>query len=311
MSNRSDLFIQKALGDDFYESLVKVELWKPGTKTTLDHEEIRTALQIVPRAVLSLLYQHLSSMKVGESKEFPLMMGPDTHLKADKHERDVYSGHIREGGKILVDYKFRSIPGIGLVVMSCFELYDMENLINHRPEKEEDSSKIQKLIDERIALHNLIEQIVTKKLSERDAIHQLLMAKITEAMQVKPKEPEVIIAVAAPEAPETAVEKKEDLKKGSPLKDFLKKREEKKKPKEFIVHMAKGEQVSCPDCGKNIYDGNLFSGCICLGDDMDRKVWIKKSESGDIKIRFSKGWDQENIEMLLEVMRDRRNGRSK
>ena len=56
---------------------------------------------------------------------------------------------------------------------------------------------------------------------------------------------------------------------------------------------------------KNIFDGKAFSGCICLGDDMDRKLFIKKTEDG-VKVRFSKGWDKENIEMLLEVLRRKR-----
>jgi hypothetical protein len=87
-----------------------------------------------------------------------------------------------------------------------------------------------------------------------------------------------------------------------PLQAFLEKTERKR---EYSVFMAKGETVHCPDCGKNIFDGKVFSGCICLGDDMERKVFIKKSEDS-IKVRFSKGWDQENIEMLLEVLRKKR-----
>ena len=69
--------------------------------------------------------------------------------------------------------------------------------------------------------------------------------------------------------------------------------------------MAKGEHVDCPDCKKNIFDGQVFSGCVCLGDDMDKKIYIKKSEDG-MKIRFGRGWDPENIEMLLEVLRSKR-----
>jgi DUF4097 and DUF4098 domain-containing protein YvlB len=86
-------------------------------------------------------------------------------------------------------------------------------------------------------------------------------------------------------------------KRKRPLAEFLEKRHK----KEFSVQMAKGEEFSCPDCRKNIFNGNVFSGCICLGQDMNRKVFIKKSEGG-VKVRFSRGWDQENIEMLLEVL---------
>jgi len=37
---------------------------------------------------------------------------------------------------------------------------------------------------------------------------------------------------------------------------------------------------------------------------MERKVFIKKTESG-VNVRFSKGWDEENISMLLEVLRSK------
>jgi len=89
-------------------------------------------------------------------------------------------------------------------------------------------------------------------------------------------------------------------KKPKPLQEFL----EKKKQKVFSIplSMTKGELIGCPDCGKNIFDGTVFSGCICLGQDMDRKVFIKKSDKG-VNVRFSRGWDPENIEMLLEVLK--------
>jgi len=88
------------------------------------------------------------------------------------------------------------------------------------------------------------------------------------------------------------------MSKGSPVQDFLQKRQGKK---EFSFHLAKGECINCPDCNKEIFNGSGFSGCICYGPDMDKKVFIKKSENG-IRVSFPKSWDIENIEMLLEVL---------
>lgn len=88
------------------------------------------------------------------------------------------------------------------------------------------------------------------------------------------------------------------------LKEFIESRKKKNKP-EFSVQLSKGETVDCPDCGKNIFNGSVFAGCICLGDDRERKVFIKKTEEG-IKVRFSKGWDADNIEMLLSTLRNKR-----
>lgn len=303
MAFNADYFLSKTLGKDFFESLTKFELWKPGTRTTVDHEEIKTALQIVPRTVMSHVVHHLSSMAVGETKETQIpIQEMGVMLRVTKHERDVYSGDIVQENKVVVDFKYRSIPGVALVIMSAFELYDTSKLLETPKDapSEDITKKVQQLIDERLALHDLIGKVVDKKIEERDAIKQLLMAKLSEALPVKEVVAEEPVAVL-----EEIPMAKSSAKKQSPLKGFLDKRKSKVKPTEFSIEMAKGEQVHCPDCKKNIFDGNAFSGCVCLGDDMDKKIYVKKTEDG-IKMRFGRGWDAENIEMLLEVLRSKR-----
>lgn len=300
MSNKANNFLKMALGQDFFETLSKAELWKPGTKTTIDPEEIATALHIVPRTVMAMLIRELVPLSIGDRREILLPFGKEAKLKIDKHERDVYSGHIEDDKKIIVDFKFRSLPGVGLVIMSAFELYDVQELTKEPttlPEASPDiEHRVQKLIDERLQLHELINKVVDRKLMQKEAVQHLVLAKLTEAIhQPAPIEHHEIAKK------EGVVEVK---KKGSPLKSFLESK--KKKSGEIHIEMSKGESVHCPDCKKNIFDGKVFSGCICLGDDMERKVFIKKTEDG-INVRFSKGWDEENISMLLEVLR-KKNG---
>lgn len=296
MSSKANSFLKKTLGEDFFESLSKAELWKPGTKTVIDPQEIATALQIVPRTVMAILIRELTSMKVGETKDIELEVpGGPAEMNVTKHERDVYSGDIKQDNKIIVDFKYRSLPGIGLVIMSAFELYEVGKLAespNDGPSSDIEA-KVQRLIDERLQLQDLINKVVDRKLMQKEAVQHIVMSKLTEAMHEVPAQ-EHHFEIAKKEA---VLEPK---KKVSPLKSFLDSRGQKQK--EFSVEMSKGETVHCPDCHKNIFDGNFFSGCVCLGDDMERKVFIKKTESG-LNVRFSKGWDPENIEMLLEVLR--------
>ena len=302
MAFNANYFLSKTLGNDFLESLSKFELWKPGTRTTVDHEEIKTALMIVPRTIMALLIKELTPMILGETKEISLPINSgQSMIRLTKHERDVYSGEVFEDSKMIVDFKYRSIPGIGLVIMSAFELYDTEKLEEDQKQAptEDITQKVQHMIDERIALHSLIGQVVDKKIQERDAIKQLLLAKISESLPIK-EEPKQEIII-----PNESVMNKSSAKKESPLKGFLDTRKTKTKPPEFVIEMAKGEHFNCPDCKKNIFDGEMFSGCICLGDDMNKKIHIKKTEDG-MKIRFGRGWDVENIEMLLEVLRSKR-----
>ena len=373
-----DSFLKKALGEDFFESLQKVEIYKPGTRTTIDHEEIRTALQIVPRTLISFLVNHLSPLKVGENKriQLPLNEGP-IWLNATKLERDVYIGSIERDGKIITEFKFRSIPGIGLIIMSAFELYDINKLIDPPKVEESISSKVQALINERLVMHDIVSQVVDKTMAEREALNKLMLMRLTDELSatkeelerervrlagcgvaalggatgdndVKPgdyghsasfddvkrlydqndkarkgianiariqaedpnsKEDEYARGLANGLAVADAVVNNKEPnfvdapKKGSQkLKNFI---ENRKKPKEFSIQMVKGETVRCPDCGNALISGEVFTGCICLGDDRERKVYIKKSEDG-IKIRFGKSWDAENIEMLLEVLRRKR-----
>lgn len=325
MSSKADFFIKKTLGEDFLESLQKFELWKPGTRTTIDHEELKTALQIVPRIIMSFLIKELAPLEIGENKRVSIPVKEAATLNATKLERDVYSGNVEQDGKVLVDFKYRSIPGIGLIIMSAFELYDINNLHGNVNVEHSDTEKLQQLIDERLHLHDLIGKVIDKKLMEREAIGKLVLSKLTDIMQEKEKKEQAIVELTkiqeetTPQTDEYFRGMTNGLKvaesvvtgkdpefvppqKGSEkLKKFLHKR---KNNREFAVQLTKSQVVNCPDCGKDIFKDMIFSGCICLGSDMDKKLFIKKTEDG-IKVRFGKNWDQENIEMLLEILRRR------
>jgi len=296
MSSKANTFLDQYLGQDFLESLVKTELWKPGTKSVTDIDDMRIGLKIVPRTVMALLVRELTPMQIGETKEINLAgLSSASHvsvkqfalMRVTKHERDVYSGEIEEDNKKLTEFKFRSIPGVGLVIMSAFELYQFDEIEKDNFVEKESDLKLQRMIDERLSLHELIGKVVDNKIMEREAIHKLVLSKLTEAVHS-----------GASEASEPKFQEPVKVeKKVRPLEDFLQKR---KAPKEFAFQLAKGESVACPDCGNNVFDGKVFSACVCYGD--AGKVFLKKTEDG-FKIRFSKNWEVENIEMLLELLR--------
>lgn len=306
MSSKANTFLDQYLGKDFMESLVKTELWKPGTKSVTDIDDMRIGLKIVPRTVMALLVRELTPMNIGETKEISLEgLHEKSLLRVTKHERDVYSGEIEEGNKKLTEFKFRSIPGVGLVVMSAFELYHFDEVEKDNYVETENHNELQRMIDERLSLHSLVGKVIDNKLMERDAVHELVLAKLTEAIQkvnIKVNAAIESSHIAHQTATEANIRAKiatAKARKQRPLEEFLEKR---KQPKEFAFQLAKGESVSCPDCGKGIFDGNVFSACVCYGD--SGKVFLKKTEDG-FKIRFSKNWDIDNIEMLLELLRER------
>lgn len=287
MTSDSNFFIKKMLGEDFFESLYKTEIWKPGTRSVSDTSDIEIGLKVVPKVLMKLLIGELTSMKIGETKEVQIPVQKQAMLRVTKTERDSFNGEIFEENKKITEFIGRSIPGIGLVLLSTFELYDIEQLTQETKTDPSIEHKVQQIIDERFAIHDLISKVVDKKLMEKDAIQQLVLAKLTESISA-PKKVDPIVENTMP-------------KKSLPLKEFL---DARKSKNEFKIQMEKSETISCPDCHKEIFSSSGFSGCVCFGENYDSKVRIKKTESG-VKISFPKHWTPDNIEMLLEVLRNK------
>lgn len=300
-----DEFLKNFLGESFLEELKKSnELFKLGTQTALDPEEIRIGLKIVPRVVMSLLINELVPMEVGTQKVIELPFGNKAILNVNKGDKDSYSGSVINDLKPAYDFRNRSIPGIGIILLSTFELYDMAEFDKehkHEPSAEE---AIQKLIDQRLQERDLIEKVIDQKLSQRGAIHRLIMSKLTDAIHDRKSVSTPMPAPIPLPSPVVSLEvkpqdivKKEKTTKGSPLKQFL----ERKKPKEWNIKMEKSETVNCPDCQQVIFNEIGYSGCVCMGENMNSQIWIKKTESG-VKVSFSRQWDPENMEMLLKIL---------
>jgi hypothetical protein len=301
MSKNAESFLKKTLGDDFLESLQKFDLWKPDTKSVTDHNELFQGLKIVPKILLSFLIKELTPMNIDDTKEIKLPVASDSLLRVTKHGPDVYSGEIIDNNKKLTEFKFRPIPGIGLVILSAYELYNIEDLDKEHNIDHDQEARIQKIVEDRLQLFSLVNQVVDGKLLQRDAVQQLLMSKLNEMSQehkqIKEEHKEIkeeakpTIVVLSP-------------KKNLPLSDFIEHRKKKKlNKKEFIIDICKGETRECPDCGHTVFDGSGISSCICFGE--FKKLSLKKTETG-IKISFSKKWDVGNIEMLLEVLRSKK-----
>lgn len=313
MQPTHNLSLNKILDEDFLQSLAKsADLYKIGSNSILDPEEIRIGLKVVPRAVMSLLINALTPMPLNSSIELQLPFGKMAFLNANKNAADDYTGSVYDNNKLVYSFQNRSIPGLGIILLSTFELYELEELKNDIKPAENVEAKIQKLIDERMELHSLIGRVVENKISEREVLHKLMMNKLNQALNKECVDCGSDPIMGKPEVevpkkkldfkPEDMAKKEEAPKKGSPLKGFL---ERKKKPKEYRIEIAKSDTVNCNDCGQTIFGKGSFSCCLCYGQDRHNKIWIKKSEDS-IQIRFSKSWDQENIKMLLETLRGKK-----
>lgn len=297
------------LGEDIFEHLEKMEMFKPDTNSTLDPNEIKVALQIVPRAVLGFLIANLKGLNVGGNVDLPLPFA-DAILHVNKISQDVYTGDVVQSGKRITEFQYRSLPGIGLILMSTFELYDVSDLDNLRDDKQESNiDKIQDIIDERLKLNALVRSVVDQRISERDAIQQLINERLSEECEYEDEdEDEEYEDEPLHSDEEDSVEILDDSEedvmdsstKKSKLKEFLDSREKKRQEK---VELDKSE-IDCPNCKSNLYKGEGdFKLCICYGQYYNKEIKIKKSEDGRFSFNFPKSFDTDNVEMLLEAIK--------
>lgn len=299
LSSKDISLVKSILGDDVFETMEKSEisggLYKKNTKTALDPEEIRIALEIVPRTILSFLMSCLKHKEEGHTCSVDLPFAPGAKLECYKLGPDNYSGEIIKEGKVCAEFKHRSIPGIGLIILTTFELYDVDKLEETKAAPVGDKTeKLQALIDDRLELNRLVRDVVDRRIAERTAIDMMIRHRLHNhiiAAQVEQEKPEE----------ENKEEEKMDSKK-SRLRQFLEKREEKRKEK---VQIDKSE-VKCPDCKSTLYKNeykNKINLCICYGDNMNKDIKFVKSENGKVNFKFPKSFDIEDVEMLLDAMK--------
>jgi DNA-directed RNA polymerase subunit RPC12/RpoP len=293
MNSKQLAFIKSMVGDDFLETLGKSELYKPDTKTTIDPLEIKAALNIVPRILLSFLISELKPMKAKEFKDIHIPWAPGV-LHVEKHGPDVYSGQIMSAeNRVIYEFKFRSLPSVGLVILTTFELYDLEEpkeesapeaIVTTLPSQPE-SKPLQDIIDERLKLHGIIREVIDQRLSEREAIQQLLL------MRLKP-----IV-----EESEEQIHSERTMDRKLKLKEFIENR--KLQP----IDMDKKEDIRCPDCSSKIFKSgeSVIKCCICYGSSHNKEIKFKKSENG-VKFDFPKDFDAEDISMLIDAIKDKK-----
>lgn len=289
--------VKSILGDDIFEELKKSSIYKPETKTALDPEEIRVALEIVPRSVLSFLFSHLRYRDVDAVIDIDLPWAINAKLHANKLGMDNYSGEITKDGKRLYEFSHRSIPSLGLILLSLFELYDtdlLNEIKQQDPKTEQPASdrveRLQDVIDERLAMHSLIRDVVDKRISEREAINKLIQERLNDHIQ----------SVQQPEIPKE--EAPVEVSNKSKLRQFLDNIEKKRSDS---VEMDKSEDIKCPDCKTTIYkkEATEIVPCICFGQWMHKAIPMTKTEDGKVKIKFPKKFSIDDIEMILEALK--------
>lgn len=298
LNERDTKVITDLLGEDFFDALQKSEIYKPNTKSVVSPDEIKVALQIVPRAILSYLFANLRHKGIGDVVDLELPFASNAHLHINKLGPDNYKGEVTQDGKRLVEFQHRSLPSIGLILLTTFELYDLSLLDEIKESKEPQQCKqeqdLQRMIDERMRLQGLVQEVVERKLSEREAIYSLVKERLNA---------HVLSINLAEKTGLPNNEEQESMDKKSRLKEFLESRERRRQES---VDMDKSE-IKCQDCSTSIYKNNdkAIKLCICYGEFMGKSIKLQKTENGQIKLKFPKSFDIDNVEMLLDTIKNK------
>jgi len=296
--------LKSILGDDIFDVLKKYEIYKPNTKTVVDPEEVKVALQIVPRTVLSYLFAHLKHREIEAVINLELPFAPGRML-INKQGTDNYKGEVTSlDGKKLVEFKNRSLPSIGLILLTTFELYDLSLLDEIKEDKENKENKeenkldkLQEIIDERLKLRSLICEVVDQRISQKDAIERMIRERLNNHIVQNNYQEEEEEGYDEEEVME------ENSTKKSRLKEFLEGRENKKLETIEIVDKS---EINCPDCRDTLYKGEKdIKLCICYGEHWKKNIKIKKNEDGRFILKFPKNFDVENVEMLLDAIKNK------
>lgn len=283
--------LKNLLGEGAEEELAKSALHKLPTNTVVEPQELFHALKIVPRTVLTWLKSHLEPMKAMESKKIDLSpISPSAvgaMLYVNKKAPDVYVGEIVRGGEVIARLINRPLPSVGLTLMTLFELYDLDK--EEKTAQIDVSKEIQDIINRRLNLHTMVETIVDQKIAEINQIKNMVDTAVKHSNSDSNLE-DVELKIDDFRSHFTV------STSNSPIKKIL----DRRKQPQIIV--AKSETHSCPDCGSTIFKNENFTPCICFGDDRNKKIFLAKTADSVI-VKFSPGWEPENIELLLEAVK--------
>jgi hypothetical protein len=289
--------LSSLIGKELTETLIKSDgIFKPNVAAVASIDEMHRGLSIVPKIVLKWLSLHLKNMQQSEVKDIQIPWNSKASLHVEKKENDLYSGHLLLNNKPIY-YTFRTLPGVGLILLSHLELYDLDS--KEEIQVPDFSKEISDQIDEKLKLIQLVENVVEKKLTQREAIEQLVKDKIQKILSSKEENVEIKEESRPLDlAPQTVPDSKI-----RPLKAFLDSKREKNKVKFSLpIQFEKNENLECPDCLKNIFLKGEYKGCICFGDDEKNEAFLKKNNK-NTELYVDMSWDKENIEMLMDIIK--------
>ena len=298
-------FLDGCLGAGSCELLSKA-IHREGFTVNFDQVEQYLAMLAVPHTILAWVNSVCRQLADGGNREFDIP-GHGSKLLLNKIANDIYSGQIVEDGKVLHRFSNLTIPQLAGNIMTALEMYeDLDAKVSgHKAVME----VIAPLIEKLVAAHAApapVQIVINAAPAAQPA--PVVVPSLVQTPPVMKEEPKA--AEETSESSSSTISKSEPTQHTN-MQDEAKLSETARKivQKAIGTRMTKAEmEVRCPDCGGQEFKGEKFVGCICMGDlATEANLKVLKSEDGNFRIEFGRGWDQDNIEMLLEILKRKQN----
>jgi len=325
------------LGEELFESLNKA-LNKLSTKSVIDIGELHDSLKIAPKAIIAFLIKELKDLPVNGAKEIKLPWADNVHMLVNKKDKDVYAGHIRDGGKIVHEFALTAIPQLAVHILSLLEMYpdDLGSATENETPKEEVKEPVKEASNTEDRLDNL-----EQKLNETQM--QMLNDKVDDLMRVvaNQESPKAELAIKTEDltkkglmpsmpappaagsaggvkAPKTGIMGDKTPATDANLKTPKMKMPNLKSPKamqqgiknpflkSLKMSLNKSQNGTCADCGESEIQNGIPVQCACF---RALSKPVIKTEGTVLSLSFKEDWDSDSVQMLYKSLMSRSNGK--
>lgn len=308
--NRAEPLLRGLLGEIGLEALNKA-IVREGPDVVADPQDLYLSLLVVPRSILAWLMSSIRPMEPGDSKEFTVPGTDGAVMLVNKMASDVYKGNIVQGGKEIHKFHGVGLPALAGHLMTVFELYDeVESSV--APMERESSVKLNELIT-RMVLSNMGQPAAAPTInihingdkvsqpqppkSEENAEKAEVPAEATSTPPAPPKPPAAPKAPPIPKAPKSPSTPSYSVP-AAPAPSM-------QKAGTFTVS-SEEMAARCPDCGEPEFMDGKYRGCPCFLTLGKAITEVTPTKDGKYRIRFGRGWDRENVETLIRILKKRR-----
>ncbi len=138
--------LKKMVGDKGYETLRKA-IYRKDSDSEIGPLDIYLPLLVVPRAIISWLYQNIKDIPSGEERQLVFPGLEDITIKIQKTGRDSYRADFVKDGKVIHQFDKQTLPNVGGHLMTIGEMYDFQDEEHKEAEESPDIAVPKKMIN--------------------------------------------------------------------------------------------------------------------------------------------------------------------